>query len=110
MLSGMMQQFEARNKVDEEVATSVKNMTNVNMSVINSMDAHTSKYIIEDVMEKLCALPDLDALDPKFLFACSLLEDPQKRTILFTLPHDESRVAYIQFMYTEHKKSATSIT
>ncbi|CAH9079102.1 unnamed protein product [Cuscuta europaea] len=107
MFSGMMQQFEMRNKVVEEVATSVKNMTNANMSVLNSMDAHTSKYSIEDVMAKLCCLPDLDPLAPEFLFACSLLEDPQKRTILFNLPHDESRVAYIRFMYIEHKKSVT---
>lgn len=72
------------------------------MNVLNSMI--TPKHDeVADALAKLCALPGLESGTPEFFFACTLIEDPQKRSILFGLPNDKMRVEYIKFLYEERK-------
>ncbi|KAJ8429893.1 LOW QUALITY PROTEIN: hypothetical protein Cgig2_008778 [Carnegiea gigantea] len=45
---------------------------------------------VPDALAKIYALPHFDPLHLMFMFACELVEDPQKRMILFGLPNDDS--------------------
>ncbi|KAL2939224.1 L10-interacting MYB domain-containing protein, partial [Bienertia sinuspersici] len=60
------------------------------------------KYSVTDAMLKLCSMGDLDSNSPEFYYACTLIEDPKRRTILLEFPDDKKRVDYIRFMYAQH--------
>ncbi|VFQ79968.1 unnamed protein product [Cuscuta campestris] len=93
MLGGIMDAISKRNESLNEVTTLMKDM------IKTTSNAHISKFDIGETMAKLCCLPNLSHTSPEFLFACSMIEDPQRRTIFFSLPDDTSRVEYIKFMY-----------
>ena len=57
-----------------------------------------------DALAKICALPHFDPLHPVFMFACELVEDPQKRMILFGLPNDDSRAQWLTYLYDKYGK------
>ncbi|XP_019185129.1 PREDICTED: uncharacterized protein LOC109180081 [Ipomoea nil] len=76
----------------------------MNMSIINVLNSMTTpKHEVTDALTKLCALPGLESGTPEFYFTCTLIEDPQKRSILFALPNDKIRVGYIKFLYEGRK-------
>ncbi|MBA0672211.1 hypothetical protein Goklo_024478, partial [Gossypium klotzschianum] len=62
------------------------------MELMN-LKAHT----LVDSLAKLVSLPGLIPSTPKFCFACTLIEDPQKRTILNSLPNDDARLHWIKY-------------
>ncbi|CAH9086741.1 unnamed protein product [Cuscuta europaea] len=94
-LDSMMQLIGERNNTSKGVHMSI-------MSVMDSMVKPKDDEII-DALAKLCAL-DLDPSTPEFYFACTMIEDPQKRSILLGLPNDKMRVEYIKFVYAERNK------
>ncbi|KAJ8432824.1 hypothetical protein Cgig2_008538 [Carnegiea gigantea] len=53
---------------------------------------------VPNALAKICALPHFDPLHPIFIFACGLMEDPQKRMILLGLPNDESRFRWLIYL------------
>ncbi|CAH9084758.1 unnamed protein product [Cuscuta epithymum] len=73
-LDNMMQLIGGRNNTSKGVHMSM-------MNVMDSMVTPKHGEIIE-ALAKLCALPDLDPSTPEFYFACTMIEDPQKRCIL----------------------------
>ena len=59
---------------------------------------------VPDALAKICTLPHFDPLHLVFIFDCGLMEDPQKRMILFVLPNDESRFLWLAYLYEEQRK------
>ena len=53
---------------------------------------------VPDTLAKICALPHFDPMHLVFIFACELIEDSQKRMILFDLLNDDSRVQRLTYL------------
>ncbi|KAL2922727.1 L10-interacting MYB domain-containing protein [Bienertia sinuspersici] len=94
-IDGMVQLVSERNNSTKEFQVAMANM-------MNSMNISAPKYSVTDAMLKLCSMGDLDSNSPEFYYACTLIEDPQRRTILLEFPDDKKRVDYIRFMYAQH--------
>ncbi|KAL2935131.1 hypothetical protein RDABS01_018249 [Bienertia sinuspersici] len=94
-IDGMVQLVSERNNSTKEFQVAMANM-------MNSMNISAPKYLVTDAMLKLCSMGDLDSNSPEFYYACTLIEDPQRRTILLEFPDDKKRVDYIRFMYAQH--------
>ncbi|GMI68704.1 hypothetical protein like AT5G05800 [Hibiscus trionum] len=58
-----------------------------------------SSYELADSLAKLVSMPNLIPGSPEFCFACTLIEDPQKRTILHGIPDDTSRLQWIKYLF-----------
>ena len=65
------------------------------VNMLSSMSVNQPKYSKTDANSKLCSMSDFDFRSPEFYYACTLIEDPQKRTILLDLPDDQNRIKYI---------------
>ncbi|KMS96855.1 hypothetical protein BVRB_8g199310 [Beta vulgaris subsp. vulgaris] len=76
-----------------------KEMESMNLGA--STLAVSSPTLVES-LAKVVAMPDLIHGSPEFCFACTLIEDPQKRTILHGIPDDYSRLQWIKFLYAKH--------
>lgn len=94
-IDGMVQMIAERNNSTKEFQVAMVNM-------MNSMNIATPKYSVTEAMIKLCAMTDLDSTSPEFYYACTLIEDSQRRTILLEFPDDKKRVEYIRFMYAQN--------
>ncbi|KMT02130.1 hypothetical protein BVRB_9g207130 [Beta vulgaris subsp. vulgaris] len=94
-IDGMVQLISERNTATKDFQLAMANM-------MNTMNISAPQYSVTDAMVKLCSMADLDSNSPKFYFACTLIEDPQRRTILLEFPDDRKRVDYIRFMYARH--------
>jgi len=70
-----------------------------------SVDSGTPS--VPDALAKICSLPQLDPMHPVFIFACKLIEDPQKTMILFGLPNDDSRVQWLTCMKSTTKNKCS---
>ncbi|KAJ8423843.1 LOW QUALITY PROTEIN: hypothetical protein Cgig2_000969 [Carnegiea gigantea] len=57
---------------------------------------------VPDALAKICVLPNFDPMHQVFIFACELVEDPQKRMILFGFPNDDSRVQWLTYLYDKY--------
>ena len=91
--------------VCEKLDGIMQTITERNTTMMNLFKiVDSSKYSVADALAKICALPNLEPGTPEFSFACMLIEDPQKRTILFGLPSDKAIVEWIKFMYNERNK------
>ena len=75
-----------------------KKMNNKNASVNDGASS------VPDALAKICVLPTFDPMNPVFIFACELVEDPQKRIILFGLPNDDSNVQWLTYFYEKYGK------
>ncbi|KAJ8428139.1 hypothetical protein Cgig2_011512 [Carnegiea gigantea] len=53
---------------------------------------------------KICALLHFDPMHLVLIFACELVQDPQKRMILFGLPNDDSRGQWLTYLYEKYGK------
>ncbi|CAH9097128.1 unnamed protein product [Cuscuta europaea] len=95
MFGGMMEVVSKRGESINEITNLMKDMIKANSS------KNTSEYSLGEAMAKLCCLDGLSTTSPEFFFGCSMFEDPQRRTIFFCLPDDNSRVEYIKFMYNK---------
>ncbi|CAH9095579.1 unnamed protein product [Cuscuta epithymum] len=93
MCGGMMEVVAKRNESFNEVTRLMKDMIKSNSST------HVSEYSLGEAMAKLICLDGLSSTSPEFFFACSIFEDPQRRTIFFSLPDHNSRIEYLKFMY-----------
>ena len=62
-----------------------------------------SSYTLVDSLAKLVSLPGLIPSSLKFCFACTLIEDHQKRIILNGMPNDNSRLHWIKFLYSKNE-------
>ncbi|KAK8549303.1 hypothetical protein V6N13_008979 [Hibiscus sabdariffa] len=58
-----------------------------------------SSHSLADSLAKLVSMPNLIPGSPEFCFACTLIEDPQKRTILHGIPDDTSRLQWIKYLF-----------
>ncbi|KAK8627398.1 hypothetical protein V6N13_135010 [Hibiscus sabdariffa] len=58
-----------------------------------------SSHSLADSLAKLVSMPNLIPGSPEFCFACTLIEDPQKRTILRGIPDDISRLQWIKYLF-----------
>ncbi|CAO2832507.1 unnamed protein product [Amaranthus hypochondriacus] len=84
---------------------SSKDFQAVMVNMLSCMSVAQPKYSDTDAISKLCSMSEFDFSSPKFYYACTLIEDPQKGTILLDLPHDQKRIEYIRYMYAQHKGS-----
>ena len=66
----------------------------------NTLD--DSFYTLVDSLAKLVSMQGLILGNPKFFFACTLIEDPQKRIILNGMP-DNSRLQWKKFLYAKNE-------
>ncbi|KAL1814996.1 hypothetical protein ACET3Z_017570 [Daucus carota] len=81
---------------------SLKDMELMNLEACNLANSSTS---LADSLAKLISLPDLIPGSPEFCFACTLIEDPQKRIILDGMPDDYSRIQWLKYLYQKSEKS-----
>ncbi|KAK8717707.1 hypothetical protein V6N13_044965 [Hibiscus sabdariffa] len=58
-----------------------------------------SSHSLADSLAKLVSMPNLIPGSPEFCFTCTLIEDPQKRTILHGIPDDTSRLQWIKYLF-----------
>ncbi|KAK8626163.1 hypothetical protein V6N13_133815 [Hibiscus sabdariffa] len=56
-------------------------------------------HSLVDSLAKLMSMPNLILDSPEFCFAFTLIEDPQKRTILHGIPDDTSRLQWIKYLF-----------
>uniref|UniRef100_A0A803NBU7 Uncharacterized protein n=1 Tax=Chenopodium quinoa TaxID=63459 RepID=A0A803NBU7_CHEQI len=95
-------------KIDEmmeiiyERNSSTKEFQTAMVKMMNYMNIATPKYSVTDAMVKLCSMDDFYSSSPEFYYACTLIEDPQRRTIFLEFPDDKKRVEYIRFMYAQN--------
>ncbi|MBA0560803.1 hypothetical protein Golob_017680 [Gossypium lobatum] len=68
------------------------------MELMN-LEAHT----LVDSLAKLVSLPSSISTTPEFCFPCTLIEDPQKRTILNGLQDDDARLYWIKYLNDREK-------
>lgn len=85
-----------------------KVVTDRNLKVMELMNLEARKLVesshtLVESLEKIVSMPDLIPGSPEFCFACTLIEDPQKRTILHGIPDDFSRLQWIKFLYEEYR-------
>ena len=88
-------------KLDSIMQTIIERNTTM-MNFLKIVD--TLKYNVANALAKICALLELEPRTSEFSFACKLIEDLQKRTILFGLPSDKVITRWIKLMYNEQKK------
>ena len=62
-----------------------------------------SSYTLVDSLAKLVSMLGLIPGSLEFCFACTFIEDPQKRIILNGMPNDNSRLQWIKFLYAKNE-------
>lgn len=83
------------------ISNTCKESNDAQVSMLNlmtSMNINAPKHSVTDGYAKLCALPDLEIGFPLFYFACVMMEDTTKHSILFEMS-DDQKVGYIKFKY-----------
>ncbi|CAO2840892.1 unnamed protein product [Amaranthus hypochondriacus] len=83
--------------------TTEKNIKDVELIDLEARTLSNSSTTLADSLAKLLSLPGLTSCTPEFDFACTMIEDPQKRTILDGLPSDEARLHWIKYLYEKGK-------
>ena len=84
-----------------DVMVKVVTKMNINDMKLMNLEARTlddSSYTLVDSLEKLVSMPGLIPSSLEFCFACTLMEDPQKRIILNGMLDDNSRLQWIKFL------------
>ena len=81
---------------------SLKDMELMNLEARNLANSSTS---LADSLAKLISLPDLIPGSPEFCFACTLIEDPQKRIILDGMLDHYLRIQWLKYLYQKSEKS-----
>lgn len=94
-------------KLDSLVKVANKRIKDMELINCESRKHAISSYSVDDSIAKLVSLPGLTPGSHEFCFACTLIEDPQKRTILHGIPDDNSRLQWIKFLYEEYKNRQT---
>lgn len=94
--------------IEEKLDTLVKVITEKNikkmeLANLGEKTIADSSHTVAESIAKLVSLPGLIHGSPEFCFACTLIEDPQKRTILHGIPDDHSRLQWILFLYGKHR-------
>ena len=85
-------------RLERKERRQAKEINNKNASVDDGAPS------VPDALAKICALPHFDPVHPVFIFACDLVEDPQKRMILFGLPNDDARAQWLTYLYEKYGK------
>ena len=80
-----------------------RNIRDVELIDLEALTLSNSSITLADFLAKLLSLPGLTLCTPEFDFACTMIEDPQKRTILDGLPSDEARLHWINYLYEKGK-------
>ncbi|KAK1382626.1 hypothetical protein POM88_020361 [Heracleum sosnowskyi] len=90
--------------LNERIVTerSLKDMEIMNLEARNLADSSVS---LADSSAKLFSMPDLVFGSPEFCFACTLIEDPQKRIIVYGMPDDYSRSQWLKYLYQKSEKN-----
>ncbi|XP_056692197.1 uncharacterized protein [Spinacia oleracea] len=88
----------------EKLDTMVKVVTERNIKDIElmSLEARTlndSSNTLADSLAKLVSMKDLTPGSPEFCFACTMIEDPQKRILLNGIPDDNTRLQWIKYLF-----------
>ncbi|MBA0671276.1 hypothetical protein Goklo_025381 [Gossypium klotzschianum] len=77
---------------------SIKDTELMNLEACTFAD---SSHTLVDFLTKLVSLPSLIPSTLKFCFACTLIEDPQKMTILNGLPDHDARLHWIKYLLSK---------
>ncbi|KAL2931696.1 L10-interacting MYB domain-containing protein [Bienertia sinuspersici] len=96
----LMDKIDAMVKVITERNTKEMELMNLESSVHDN-----SSQTLADSLAKLVSLDGLVPGSPEFSFACTLIEDPQKRIILDGMPNDHARLQWIKFLYAKSEKN-----
>ncbi|KAL2945210.1 L10-interacting MYB domain-containing protein [Bienertia sinuspersici] len=80
-----------------------RNIKKMELTNLEERKLDDSSQTVADSMARLVSIPGLIHGSPEFCFACTLIEDPQKRTILHGIPDDHSRLQWIKFLYEKHR-------
>ena len=80
-----------------------KNIKDVELIDLEARTLSNSSITLANSLAKLLSLLGLTPCTPEFDFACTMIEDPQKRTILDGLPSDEARLHWVNYLYEKGK-------
>ena len=94
----LMDKFESL--VDLISQRNVKDMESMNLESQGRGDCSNS---LADSLALLLRLPGLVPSSPEFCFACTMIEDPQKSTILSGILTDEARLSWIKYLFEKEK-------
>ncbi|KAL6569132.1 hypothetical protein OROHE_003413 [Orobanche hederae] len=94
----------------EKLDAMVKIVTERNHKDMELMNLETrtlgdSSISLADSLAKLAYMPGLLPGSLEFCFACTLIEDPQKRIILEGIPDDNARLQWIKYLYEKSEKN-----
>ncbi|KAK8661771.1 hypothetical protein V6N13_091366 [Hibiscus sabdariffa] len=83
-----------------DIMVEAKTQRNKRNMELMKLEVHgDSSHSLADSQAKLVSMPNLIPGSPEFCFACTLIEDPQKRTILHGIPDDTSRLQWIKYLF-----------
>ncbi|KNA09333.1 hypothetical protein SOVF_154590 isoform A [Spinacia oleracea] len=88
----------------EKLDTMVKVVTerNIKDMELMNLEARTLNDSSNTLAESLAKLVSMDGLipgSPEFCFACTMIEDPQKRILLNGMPDDNTRLQWIKYLF-----------
>ncbi|KAL2937867.1 L10-interacting MYB domain-containing protein [Bienertia sinuspersici] len=82
-----------------------RNTKEMELMNLESSVHDNSSQTLADSLAKLVSLDGLVPDSLEFSFACTLIEDPQKRIILDGMPNDHARLQWIKFLYAKSEKN-----
>ncbi|WCJ29493.1 hypothetical protein M5689_011126 [Euphorbia peplus] len=73
-----------------------RNAKDLELMTLEARTLNDSSHSLADSLAKLVAMPELINGSPEFCFACTMVEDPNKRIVLNSMPDDHTRLQFIK--------------
>ncbi|WCJ18460.1 hypothetical protein M5689_000809 [Euphorbia peplus] len=81
------------NVITERKAKDMKLMT------LEARTLDDSSHSLADSLAKLLVIPSLIPSSPEFCFACTMVENPNKRILLNGMSDDNTRLQFIKYLF-----------
>ncbi|KAL2893159.1 L10-interacting MYB domain-containing protein [Bienertia sinuspersici] len=89
----LMEKLDAMVKVVTE-----RNTKEMELMSLEAQTLAESSHTLADSLAKLVSMLGLVPGSPEFFFACTMIEDPQKRILLKGMPDDNTRLQWIKYL------------
>ncbi|WCJ39612.1 hypothetical protein M5689_020589 [Euphorbia peplus] len=76
-----------------------RNAKDLELMTLEARTLDDSSHSLVDSLAKLVAMPELINGSPEFCFACTMVEDPNKRIVLNSMPDDHTRLQFIKYLF-----------
>ncbi|WCJ24553.1 hypothetical protein M5689_006504 [Euphorbia peplus] len=83
-----------------------RNAKEMELMSLEARSLDDSSPTLADSLSMLVKMPDLIDGSPEFCFACTLIEDVNKRIVLHGMPNDNARIQYIKFLFERGQTNA----